>query len=343
MNPILIDALYINMGGGLMILNHLVNNLVDENVEFVLLKDARCPKLQAEDKVKYLEVLSADTRTRHRFYKSHQSDFSVALCFGNVPPTIKLDVPVYTYLHNVSLMKIPNDYGLKQKLKSYAKRQYIRFLAKNTSAWIVQTSNTAQLVAQYLARKNQEILLYPFYYIPPSMNTTPKIEREDYVFVGNYTSAKGHEYLLEAWVKLAKLGFKKTLHLTVSPSPFCKQIQLAQEAGASVVNHGFGSFEEVVRLYNKSKATIYPSLNESLGLGIIEAVEAGCDVIGCDLPYMHSVCKPSGLFPPRNSDAIVEAVLKYETQHSAPTQLLIHSMVKELIALLRNQQHENIN
>ena len=37
--PILIDALHICMGGGLMILNHLIDNIVEADVDVVLLKD----------------------------------------------------------------------------------------------------------------------------------------------------------------------------------------------------------------------------------------------------------------------------------------------------------------
>ncbi|MDE7125477.1 MAG: hypothetical protein K2O12_03230, partial [Muribaculaceae bacterium] len=73
------------------------------------------------------------------------------------------------------------------------------------------------------------------------------------------------------------------------------------------------------------------------GLGIIEAVEAGCDVIGADLPYMHSVCKPSAVFEPYSSESIVSAVLDYEKKKSkTDTSLKIKDEIQSFISFLEN-------
>ncbi|MDE7125077.1 MAG: glycosyltransferase family 4 protein [Muribaculaceae bacterium] len=289
MKPILVDALHINMGGGLMILNHLITNLLIRGVDFVLLKDERCPELEKEQDIRNMVILSAGNSIRKRYYTEHKNDYRAVLCFGNIPPQIKLSVPVHTYLHNVSLLKIPSDYSFKAKLITFLKKKYLQLMAKNTDTWIVQTDNTARLVKDNLALRKQPVFEYPFYNIPDNINKIPHDLRSDYCFVGDYTNAKGHEYLVDAWVKLSKSGIKPRLHLTVSQPVFLDYIKAAQNEGANIVNHGFVPFSEVIDIYNQSKAVIYPSLNESLGLGIIEAVEAGCDVIGADLPYMHSV------------------------------------------------------
>lgn len=332
--PILIDALHICMGGGLMILNHLVNNLVAQDVDFVLLKDSRCPKLQAEDKVKRMEVLPSSFRVRRRYYKEHRNDFRAVLCFGNIPPYVKLDVPVHTYMHNVSLLKIPKDYSLKRKVLSYLKQRILIHYGKNTSTWIVQTSNTANLVNGVLLRPGQKVLEYPFYYIPEELSEATDAAKTDYVFVGDYTNAKGHDYLVDAWVKLHRKGINPRLHLTVSDPVFCRWIEAAQAEGTNIVNHGLIPFQEVIKLYKTAKATVYPSLNESLGLGIIEAMAAGCDVIGCDLPYMHSVCVPSQTFAPCNAKQIAEAVVSYEQGKCPKTKPLIHDKINEFIAYI---------
>ncbi len=332
--PILIDALHICMGGGLMILNHLVNKLVERDVNFVLLKDIRCPKLQAEDEVKNIEVLSPSFRSRYNYYKQHKDDFSSVLCFGNIPPFIKLDVPVHTYMHNVSLLKIPKDYSFKRRALSLLKKQVLKHYSKNTTDWIVQTSNTAALVKSELCLPNQKVLEYPFYFIPEELRESARIDRSDYVFVGDYTNAKGHEYLVDAWIALHRMGKDFTLHLTVSDPVFCRWIEAAQAEGVRIVNHGLIPFTEVIEIYKNAKATIYPSLNESLGLGIIEAMAAGCDVIGCDLPYLHCLCEPSGTFEPSNPQQIVDAVLKYENGECPTTKPLISDTINEFISYI---------
>ena len=332
--PILIDALHICLGGGLMILNHLVNHLVERNVNFVLLKDSRCPELESEKQVLHLETLPSDNKTRNAYYRTHRNDFSSVLCFGNLPPQIKMPVPVHTYIHNVSLLKIPQSYPLKRKALSHLKRLYLKLYSKNTTDWIVQTTNTANLVKKNLATKNQPIFLYPFFRIPDGINVTPKHLRNDYCFIGNFTYAKGHEYLVDAWVTLAQIGINPTLHLTVSFPAFIEYINKARQKGANIVNHGKLPFSKVIEIYNQSKAIIYPSLNESLGLGIIEGIEAGCDIIGADLPYMHSVCLPSELFKHYDSQSIVDAVLRYESGDSPSTVIKIKDEVDAFISFL---------
>lgn len=334
MKPILIDALHINMSGALMILNHLVNKLTERKVDFVLLRDERCPKLDSEDKVAEVHVMSCATKVRALFYKAHRDDYSCVLCLGNVPPTIRLKCPTYTYIHNVSLLKLPSDYSLKKRFKTWLKRLYIRFYAKNTDMWMVQTQNTENLVREYLPINGKQVIQFPFYKIDDGLKAEANQERLDYVFIGEYTSAKGHEDLVEAWYKLTNMGFGKTLHMTVSNPDFLDALNASISKGNSIDNHGFISHKDVISIYKRSKAIIYPSLNESLGLGIIEAIEAGCDVIGADLPYLHSVCIPSETFEPHNSDSIVEAVLRYENNQHRRTVLTIHDMADELIDYL---------
>lgn len=335
MKPILIDALHINTGGALMILNHLVNKLVSREIDFVILKDNRCPKLDSEEKIHKLISLSSDNRTRNNFYKNHQKDFHSILCLGNIPPGMKMPSPVYTYIHNVSILEIPSTYPFQWKIKNILKRYYIKYLAKYTDKWIVQTSHTASLVKKHLPCKGKDIHIFPFYHVNDRMNKTDRNRRTDYTFIGEHTNAKGHEYLLEAWIKLSKTGFDKTLHLTVGSPTFKPEVDKAIKCGAKIVNHGHISFDEVVEVYNMSKAIIYPSLNESFGLGIVEAVESGCDVIGADLPYLHSICSPSLVFKPASADSIVEAVLKYETKENIrKTVLSAKDMADDLINFL---------
>lgn len=344
MRPILIDALHINMGGGLMILNHLINNLVKRDVDFVLLKDERCPDLESENKIKKLLILSPKHKSRKNFYKIHKNNFSKVVCLGNIPPTIKLEVPIYTYFHNVNLLKIPKGLPLNKKISRILKRLYIKRYVHNTDAWVVQTSYTASLVKKILSLKNQPVYEFPFYWIPSDINRNPKSKRTDYVFIGDYTLSKGHDYLLAAWEKLGNVGIRANLHLTVSKPEFIKLIEDAIKRGTHVTNHGKIPFSEVINLYNISKATVYPSLNESLGLGIVEAVTAGCDVIGVDLPYIHSICKPVKCFKASDIDSIVNAVIEYENHNTCQlTELTIQDMVAEFINFITSNYSLSAN
>jgi glycosyltransferase involved in cell wall biosynthesis len=164
------------------------------------------------------------------------------------------------------------------------------------------------------------------------------LKRSDYLFIGDYTYSKGHDILLDAWEKLHKMVRNPILHLTVTRKPgtipFCDKMDNLINNKVNIINHGFMPYNEACKLYAISKAVVYPSLLESLGLGLVEGISAGCDVITANLPYAHSICKPSETFNPTDSDSIVNAILRYEEGNSPKSELTIHDCVNELLNLI---------
>lgn len=343
-NMILLDALYINNSGGLHLLKYLVSHLQRKEVVFYLLADARC--IGMFDRCKHVHYMTASLLERKKIYNAKGCSFSSVLCFGNIPAPIKMSVPVYTYFHNINLLTLAESHSLRKRVKAWLKREVFRHYKKNTDYWLVQTSNTANELIKHLDEKPDRVKLMPFYELSDDLLELKNIKHgEDYVYISNYTGAKGHEELLEAWRILHKRGIDKTLHLTVPNNvhPFVDCIKKAQQEGVKVVNHGFVPFDKVLELYQQSKAIVYPSHNESLGLGIIEAVTAGCDVIGSDLPFIHSICKPSMVFNPYSAESIADAIMKYEGETTTRSSLLINNKIDELIGLLTTTNNEQIS
>lgn len=331
---LLIDALYINTSGGLELLKYLVTVLEQRNADCFYLFDKRCSaefKNIIENKK---SILTASTKNRYRFYRENYNRFTKILCFANIPPLIKNSAVVYTYFHNINLLNTPKKLRLKTKILIKLKRFYILFLRNNTTYWIVQTENTKSALKKTM--QNDNIIILPFFNVDSVKQNETKA-RTDYIYVSNYTESKNHINLLRAWNILYDRGYKLTLHLTLQENTLPNKLKVLLEKFleyGTVINHGFVNKEQVNELYNKSKATIYPSFNESLGLGIVEAMHAGCDVIAADLPYIHSVCLPSGVFDPLDVDSIVNSVEKYEIGNSQKTIQTIDNKINELIELI---------
>lgn len=332
---LLIDSLYINNSGGLRLLEYLINVLHVRGIKLHLLADKRC--LGVFDTLNSVEYLETSMKIRKIIYSQDLSNYSAVLCFGNIPPLRKLSIPVYTYFHNINLLTLEEARSKKELLIMWLKREVFRHYRKNTDYWLVQTANTATELCKNLSEPEEKIKLMPFYELSPELLQLSKEPHgDDYVYISNYTGAKGHEELLEAWRILHKQGLDKILHLTVplTAIEFCERIKAAQNEGVKVVNHGFVPFDEVIELYRQSKAIIYPSHNESLGLGIVEAITAGCDVIGSDLPFIHAVCKPSAVFNPYSSKSIANSIAEYEQINSPKSVLLIENKISDLVKLL---------
>ncbi len=327
---ILIDALYINTGGGLGLLKYLVEKMILSRKDFFLLYDDRCKGLF--EGISHKKCLISSISNRKWFYKKHKDDYSSVFCFANVPPPIRLKVPVYTYFHNINMLTLGDD-NLKSKAIWFVKRYYLHTLKSNTDKWIVQTANTANELFNHLHLEKDDIDVLPFY----NLKYLRKYQKHgnDYVFIGNYTGSKGHDELLSAWRLLHQKEIDLTLHLTCSMTDkFLNDISNAQREGVNIINHGYVSYEKVDELYRESKVLIYPSSNESLGLGIIEAIHSGCDVISSDLPFTHAICKPSGVFDPHSPESIANAVIQYENCESQRSVLIIQDEIDKIIGLL---------
>lgn len=332
---ILIDAVYINNSGGLVLLKYLIQEIQKLNLDIFFILDERIKKycLVDDNCVKYIKPSEL---ARKSFYSLNSHYFDRVLCFANVPPPISISAKVYTYFHNVTLLSLHKYVPVFKRITWLLKRAYIYVKSKNTDFWIVQTSNTYNLLVSKLGVKSSLIYIIPFYNIdffsPPVSSSGYK---SDYSYIANYLLEKNHELLIKAWIKLAELKFYPTLHITIDnfPAKLRNLLLSAQRVGCNIINHGYCSPDEVKRIYMQSKTVVYTSLNESFGLGLVEAMSMGCDVIGPNLPYITSICKPSRTFV-YNADSLAQAIISYELNKADKTECLVRDEILSMINLL---------
>lgn len=332
---ILLDAVYVNNSGGLVLLFYLISELEKRNADVFYLLDERIrhKNVVPEEKVQYI---CGSEKMRDVFYKKKGSFFDRVLCFGNIPPTRRLMAEVFTFFQNVILLDLPKQVGLVKRPKWLLKRIYIRFLKNNTDRWLVQTSNTKSLISKSLRVELTRIEICPFF----DESKFPPIEKnqnegKDYSYIAKCIPEKNHELLLQAWIELAKMGLHPKLHITISDYPQNIQslMDLAKSSGCEIENHGFCNLDQVKEIYKKSKAVVYTSMNESFGLGMIEAMNMGCDVIGPNFPYVTSICQPSELFN-YNAESLAKAIVRYEKGESPRTVGFIKNEIDRFIDII---------
>jgi glycosyltransferase involved in cell wall biosynthesis len=97
-----------------------------------------------------------------------------------------------------------------------------------------------------------------------------------------------------------------------SPRPVKLYLTINGESNEHIVFLGKIEYNSMYTLYKKVDALIYPSLVETLGLPLIEAHEAGLDILASDLTYAREICGEGALyFNPRDIDSIVGALRTY--------------------------------
>jgi glycosyltransferase involved in cell wall biosynthesis len=308
---ILIDALFINKGGGAVLLQYLIEQILThpKRDDFFFLLDPRFERPAILDK-NYL-VINNKIRDRIRFYKQNGDRYSKVFCFANTPPPVKLKAPVYTYFQNQKLLEAPKQKFKKDYFPVYIKYLFVKLYNKNTGYYIVQTPHIAsELIAMRLKDK-AHCLIIPFYddrkYLGAHIPFSERV-KDEFVFIANPSPQKNYTILLEAWECLLEKGYTPVLHVTIDDTAphLVTQMEAINAKGAHIVNHvGIDPRE----LYFNCPYLIFPSVMESFGLPLIEAVDSGMKVLASDLPYVYDVIEPSLTFDPCNKVSIAEVVI----------------------------------
>ena len=331
---ILIDAVYINAGGGKVLLADLITALRGGS-GIVLLIDSR---LTGVDTTGFTTIKIAPGEFgRASFYRKHSQKLERVLCFGNVPPPVRLDADVAVYFHNMLLCAPIVEIGLRRRWLATLKMAYIWVMSRNADRFLVQSQAVKSALAVRLppAAKIIELPFYPSH--SPSAGDDPDLpERWNrYAYVSHAYVHKNHGVLLDAWELLACRGIYPELHLTISgdhPQLYAK-IEKVRARGGLVINHGF---TEASRVYRACGYQIYPSLAESFGLGLVEAAEAGCAILASDRPFVRQVVNPLATFDPNSASAIEEAVLHSCGKRASASEVVVSNQLPRLIEWIRN-------
>lgn len=333
---ILIDATYINMGGAKVLLEYLIQEIEMEDIDVYYLLDNRCIENIKVTPKKY-EYIHPSFLNRLKFYIKNRNKFSSVLCFGNIPPPIRLKSKVYTYFHQLLYVEIPESFTIKSKLIFNLKIQVLKLLKNNTDFWFVQSSIVNIKLKEKFNLNKNSIINLPFY--PPFDNKNTKFKRESntYVYVSHASEHKNHRRLIESFSNFYKKTKKGKLFLTISEehSDIFNLIVEKQKDGINIININFISRDKLDSIYQVCEYAIYPSIAESFGLGIIEALENGCKIIASDLPYTYAVCSPSITFNPYDVDSIAQAFNNSIIKNELPSTLKVKNQIKDLILFLK--------
>ena len=339
---ILLDAVYINMGGGKVLLDHLMTELENTNEKVFYLLDDRVQNnhipVKQTNKVQFIK---AGFVQRARFYKNNKNSFSSILCFGNYPPLYKTSAKVFTYFHQSLFLELPEDLSLKQKWVYGLKALILKIKIQNTDYWMVQSDKIKNALAKKFKISENKILEMPFYPRLPDTKQVDKIENT-YTYIGDAFVSKNHRILIEAFSEFYQKFHKGELILTISTreKEIIDLIADKQMKNIPIKNVGMVDRTKVSEILQCAEYVVYPSLAESFGLSIIEAIEKDCKIIGADLPYMHAACEPSLLFNPCDKKSLVEALSLSLQKDIKKSTSKIPNKIFEIINLLTHHANQ---
>lgn len=334
---ILLDAVYINNGGGLVLLKYLIDFFEKKSSDVFYLLDSRVENYFNEIDVGKKEFISNSILERHLFYKKNKDKFDKVVCFGNLPPTVRLNAKVLVYFHQLLFLKIPKDFSFKNKIIYYIKQNILNFLKSNADLWLVQSEFVRlELSKKYFSGEGEKIIKLPFY---PGLNfSNVDVQRTEssFLYISNSSPHKNYYKLIEAFCLAYESVKMGSLTVTVPDSDIklCELIHKKNELGYPIINVGFIDREKLVELYLSHEYLIFPSLAESFGLGLAEAIDGGCKVIAADLNYTYEVCEPSLVFDPYSIDSMKNAIVAAVRNDLAYPKKLIENDISKIMQLL---------
>lgn len=258
------------------------------------------------------------------------------LCFGNLPPLFNVAGRVVVFVQNryliedVSLGRLP----IKDSMRLRLERAWFRMRAGTVDEFVVQTPSMKDALARHLSNIKTKpglcIRTQPFASggsqscQAQADGETPAVH--DFVYVGSGESHKNHRRLIDAWILLAQEGYHPSLALTVDVAEFpdlCDWIETQKRIHRlRIENTGALPQSRVAELYKCSRALIYPSTLESLGLPLIEARNAGLAVLAGELDYVRDILNPEETFDPNSAVSIARAVKRFRRMEEPALQIV---------------------
>lgn len=337
---ILIDALNIRKGGGIVLLNYLISSLEKAELNYLVLINNENNESYRYKAIFYGNYLLSRNKFLKDCIKQHQP--TTLLCFGNFAPNFKVtNCRVITYVHNslMTITKNEQNIWLKLNFRNLIKMYYFNKTKNNAQLFIFQKEQVLNEFATFYGIDYQKMKKIPFFNSEQLnlIDFSVKIE-DQFIYPSNYSSHKNFELLITIWEELAKANFYPTLILTINaPKKLEKKINALIQKGVLIKNKGEMSHEKMLHEIAQSTYCIYPSKVESFGLGLIESCYLNCKIIVSekikteiiDQEFNYSI----------NKDLITQLL---SNKIILTMNILVDNKINELMEVLLNQKKINL-
>ncbi|MFP5077634.1 glycosyltransferase family 4 protein [Rhizobium sp. YIM 134829] len=213
------------------------------------------------------------------------------------------------YIHDL----IPIDYPEYQRPETLPQfSAYLDQLLDAPARIVTNSADTARRVAAYSAQRRYPItgtdVVIPHltFRSPPSSQIGARVRavmddpRPLFVTLGTIEPRKNHLLLLHIWRVLAEQGEPPRLCIIGKRGWENENVVDILERCSAVSGHvlEFGSLsdEEVQALLRHSRALLFPSFAEGLGIPLLEAAALGVPAIVSDLPVFHEIAPEGTVF-----------------------------------------------
>tara|TARA_Y100001933_G_scaffold246973_1_gene279238 strand:+ start:71 stop:1126 length:1056 start_codon:yes stop_codon:yes gene_type:complete len=344
----IINCISIHQGGGIIYLTMMHSDL-DKKDNLILLDNRAKGNLKTFKYAKFkyykrglfrnlfifLERIKTTIIFRRYLNRTKKKEYLNEYYLNGIPPLFRFPLRtnrVFIFCQNKNIYKFINYFDKKLffKIKFYIYNVLHIFLINNflrdSDTLFVQTSSMKKCITN-LKPKNK-ILIKDHYWKNLSIdffnfnlnerdnnfkdNEIIELERiaksnKLFFYPASFDPHKNHKILFNVFNNLSKNSFNNIkLIVTLNSNHIPKKYK----SNNQIIFIGKQNHSNINKIYKIADFLIFPSLNESLGLPLIEAKLNNLPIISSDLDYVYDVCIPIFTFNPYSEEDIYSKIVK---------------------------------
>ena len=218
--------------------------------------------------------------------------------FSTMIPTVD-SVPTVSSILDLQHEYLPEFFSKPELM--YRRFLYAR-TARNSDLVIAISNHSAETLVERLNVPAEKVRTIPLG-VDLSEFTPGKRQREQFLlYPANRWPHKNHDRLFAAIERLRRTRPELTLILTGSGHE-------SHAVPDGVIVKGRIDRDELIDLYQRAAALVYPSLYEGFGIPLVEAMASGCPIAASDTSSIPEVCAGAAvLFDPRSVEDMANAI-----------------------------------
>lgn len=248
-------------------------------------------------------------------------------CTSNTAPFIRNGTPLILTLHDIIYLgkKRAINRSLYQKMGWYYRRINVPYVLPQCTKIITVSEFECKRIRRIFHLSNDQILFIHNGYNQcfHAKSYSPEIvdkyitEKNYLLFLGNTDPKKNTARVLKAYSLYLKKSVRKLplliADLKEKAIDNILQSERITEIKSKLYFPGYISNADLAALYNGAFAFLYPSLRESFGIPILEAMACGTPVVTGNTTAMPEIAGPGALFAdPKDANDIASKILLLE-------------------------------
>jgi len=270
--------------------------------------------------IKNSEYVSENIITRliHLFLLSFKLNKKDHIIFLNGLP------PIFNFKSNISVIfqnaNLFIEFYKINFFKWFFSKDSLRYLffwigKKNVNNWYVFSPTANKILSVYI-KKYINIKTIDIFHEYKSVNNINLQEiKYDFIYPASLMEHKNHKMLINTLISLSKKKIFPKVVFTLNPDDLNKIDfeNIKKKYSLKLFNYFEPDQKKFLNIYKKCRSLLYISLNETIGLPIIEAYKYGLFIIAPKLEYSNQFIKPDIMFNIKSEDelsSIIEKCLK---------------------------------